>query len=54
MPAKREVTFETELFGSKTFVIYVDPVFSKAGEIIGVNYIGMDVTDQVRPLLSFV
>lgn len=48
MPAKREVTFETELFGSKTYVIYVEPVFSKAGETIGVNYIGMDVTDQVR------
>lgn len=54
MPAKREVTFETELFGSKTYVIYVEPVFSKAGETIGVNYIGIDVTDQVRPLLSFV
>ncbi|KAK1370009.1 HisKA domain-containing protein [Heracleum sosnowskyi] len=48
MPAKREITFETELFGSKTYVIYVEPVFSKAGETIGVNYIGMDVTDQVR------
>ncbi|KAK1370010.1 Sortase system response regulator [Heracleum sosnowskyi] len=46
--AKREITFETELFGSKTFLIYVEPVFSKAGEAIGVNYIGMDVTDQVR------
>ncbi|KAL8108760.1 hypothetical protein AgCh_025012 [Apium graveolens] len=46
--AKREITFETELFGSKTFLIYVEPVFSKAGETIGVNYMGMDVTDQVR------
>ncbi|XP_019176804.1 PREDICTED: histidine kinase 5 [Ipomoea nil] len=48
LPAKREITFETELFGSKTFLIYVEPVFSKAGETIGVNYMGMDVTDQVR------
>lgn len=49
--AKREITFETELFRSKTFLIYVEPVFSKAGEAIGVNYMGMDVTDQVSLLL---
>ncbi|KAL8536841.1 hypothetical protein ACS0TY_012133 [Phlomoides rotata] len=48
LPAKREITFETELFGSKTFLIYVEPVFSKAGETLGVNYMGMEVTDQVR------
>ncbi|KAL8499444.1 hypothetical protein ACS0TY_022420 [Phlomoides rotata] len=48
LPAKREITFETELFGSKTFLIYAEPVFSKAGETIGVNYMGMEVTDQVR------
>lgn len=47
LPAKREITFETQFFGSKTFLIYVEPVFSKAGETIGVNYMGMDVTDQV-------
>ncbi|PKA50615.1 Histidine kinase 5 [Apostasia shenzhenica] len=47
LPSKREITFETELFGKKTFLIYVEPVFSKAGETIGVNYMGMDVTDQV-------
>lgn len=47
LPAKREITFETDLFGSKTFLIYVEPVFSKAGETIGINYMGMDVTDQV-------
>ncbi|XXG58346.1 hypothetical protein AAC387_Pa04g0673 [Persea americana] len=47
LPAKREITFETELFGSKTFLIHVEPVFSKAGETIGVNYMGMDITDQV-------
>ncbi|KAI4321908.1 hypothetical protein MLD38_035235 [Melastoma candidum] len=48
LPAKREITFDTELFGAKTFLIYVEPVFSKTGETIGINYMGMDVTDQVR------
>ncbi|AES59049.2 putative histidine kinase response regulator and transcription factor RR-A-type family [Medicago truncatula] len=48
VPAKKEITFETELFGFKTFLIYVEPVFSKAGETIGVNYMGMEITDQVR------
>ncbi|XP_077216636.1 histidine kinase 5-like isoform X2 [Tasmannia lanceolata] len=47
LPAKREITFETQLFGSKTFLIYVEPVFSKAGDTIGVNFMGMDITDQV-------
>lgn len=47
LPAKREMTFDTPLFGAKTFLIYVEPVFSKEGEKIGVNYMGMDVTDQV-------
>ncbi|KAL2472325.1 Histidine kinase 5 [Abeliophyllum distichum] len=50
LPAKREITFETELFGSKTFLIYVEPVFSKTGETIGVNYMGMEITDQVRKI----
>ncbi|KAI3690270.1 hypothetical protein L2E82_48249 [Cichorium intybus] len=48
LPGKREITFETELFGAKTFLIYVEPVFSKAGETIGVNYMGMEITDQVK------
>ncbi|MED6133648.1 Histidine kinase 5 [Stylosanthes scabra] len=48
LPAKKEITFETDLFGSKTFLIYVEPVFSKAGETIGINYMGMEITDQVR------
>ena len=48
VPAKKEITFETELFGFKTFLIYVEPVFSKAGETIGVNYMGMKITDQVN------
>ena len=53
VPAKREITFETELFGSKTFLIYVEPVFSNAGDTIGVNYMGMDVTDQVSSFTRF-
>ncbi|XP_019458871.1 PREDICTED: histidine kinase 5 isoform X1 [Lupinus angustifolius] len=48
LPAKKEITFETELFGSKIFLIYVEPVFSKAGDTIGINYMGMEITDQVR------
>ncbi|XP_074280411.1 histidine kinase 5-like isoform X2 [Silene latifolia] len=48
IPGKREITFETELFGSKTFLMYVEPVLNKAGETIGINYIGMDITDQVK------
>ncbi|KAK9077812.1 hypothetical protein SSX86_006150 [Deinandra increscens subsp. villosa] len=48
LPGKREITFETELFGAKTFLLYVEPVFSKVGETIGVNYMGMEITDQVR------
>lgn len=54
LPAKREITFETELFGSKTFLIFVEPVFSKSGETIGINYMGMDVTDQVNFVLLIV
>ncbi|KAG5408228.1 hypothetical protein IGI04_004616 [Brassica rapa subsp. trilocularis] len=46
--SKREITFETDLFGSKTFLIYVEPVYNKAREKIGINYMGMEVTDQVR------
>ena len=53
VPAKREITFETELFGSKTFLIYVEPVFSNAGDTIGVNYMWMDVTDQVSSFTRF-
>ncbi|KAJ0260761.1 hypothetical protein HA466_0040180 [Hirschfeldia incana] len=46
--SKREITFETDLFGSKTFLIYAEPVYNKAREKIGINYMGMEVTDQVR------
>ncbi|KAJ3679211.1 hypothetical protein LUZ60_017222 [Juncus effusus] len=47
-PAKREITYETPLFGKKTFLTYVEPVFNKQGEIIGINYIGLEVSDQVK------
>ena len=47
IPTKREFVFNTPLFGEKTFVIYIEPVFSKSGETIGVNYVAMDITDQV-------
>ncbi|XP_062178951.1 probable histidine kinase 1 [Phragmites australis] len=48
MPTKREFVFNTPLFGEKTFVTYIEPVFSKAGETIGVNYVAMDITDQIK------
>ncbi|MCL7023092.1 hypothetical protein MKW94_002420 [Papaver nudicaule] len=47
-PAKQEITFGTELFGSKTFLLYVEPVFNKSGDSYGVNYVGMDITDQSK------
>ncbi|KAG2319035.1 hypothetical protein Bca4012_054701 [Brassica carinata] len=46
--SKREIRFETDLFGSKTFLIFVETVYSKTGKKMGINYIGMEVTDQVR------
>ncbi|AQL05196.1 hypothetical protein Zm00014a_004861 [Zea mays] len=45
---KREFAFNTPMFGAKTFVTYIEPVFSKGGEAIGVNYVAMDITDQVK------
>jgi hypothetical protein len=47
IPTKREFVFDTPLFGEKTFVAYIEPVLSKLGQTIGVNYVAMDVTDQV-------
>ena len=44
---KRYFVFDTPLFGPKTFVVYIEPVFSKSGETIGVNYVAMDIPDQV-------
>uniref|UniRef100_A0A3B6DKC6 histidine kinase n=3 Tax=Triticinae TaxID=1648030 RepID=A0A3B6DKC6_WHEAT len=48
IPTKREFVFDTPLFGPKTFVVYIEPVFTKSGETIGVNYVAMDITDQVK------
>ncbi|GJY70212.1 histidine kinase 5-like protein [Tanacetum coccineum] len=48
LPVKREITYETELFGTKTFLMYLEPVFSNAGEKTGINYMGMDITDEVK------
>ncbi|PWA75740.1 histidine kinase 5 [Artemisia annua] len=28
--------------------MYVEPVFSDAGEKTGINYVGMEITDQVK------
>ncbi|XP_026460362.1 histidine kinase 5-like isoform X1 [Papaver somniferum] len=46
-PAKREITFGTELFGTKIFLLYAEPVYDIAGDAIGVNHVGMDISDQV-------
>lgn len=46
-PEKREITFNTDLFGEKTFMIAVEPVLSRGGEAMGLNYIAMDVSEQV-------
>lgn len=48
IPIKREFLFNTPLFGPKTFVVYIKPVLSKIGETIGVNYVALDITDQVK------
>ncbi|CAL5049041.1 unnamed protein product [Urochloa decumbens] len=45
---KREFVLNTPVFGAKTFVTYIEPVFSKVGETIGVNSVAMDITDQVK------
>ncbi|CAL5434838.1 unnamed protein product [Camellia sinensis] len=39
---------ESQDFKRETFLIYVEPVFSNAGDTIGVNYMGMDVIDQKK------
>lgn len=46
-PEKREISFNTDLFGEKTFLIAVEPVLSRAGESMGINYVAMDVSEQV-------
>jgi len=51
-PEKREIEFDTDLFGTKTFLIAVEPVFSLLGDAIGINFWAMDVTEQVLILNS--
>lgn len=46
-PLKREINFDTDLFGPKTFIIAAEPVFSKTGDTLGLNYVAMDITDEV-------
>ncbi|KAI3858085.1 hypothetical protein MKW98_029559 [Papaver atlanticum] len=46
-PAKQEITFGTELFRTKIFSLHAEPVFNISGDTIGVNYVGMDISDQV-------
>ncbi|OAE34452.1 hypothetical protein AXG93_2886s1150 [Marchantia polymorpha subsp. ruderalis] len=45
-PLKREINFDTDLFGPKTFIIAAEPVFSKTGDTLGLNYVAMDITDE--------
>jgi len=47
-PEKREIEFDTDLFGTKTFLIAVEPVFSLSGDAIGINFWAMDVTEQAE------
>jgi hypothetical protein len=46
-PEKREFTFNTDLFGEKTFLIALEPVMNKSGQPIGLNYVSVDISDQV-------
>ncbi|KAH0893878.1 hypothetical protein HID58_056307 [Brassica napus] len=39
---------EFEEFKRETFLIFVETVYSKTGKKVDINYIGMEVTDQVR------
>ncbi|KAI3856563.1 hypothetical protein MKX03_032427, partial [Papaver bracteatum] len=45
-PAKWEITFGTELFGTKIYLLHAEPVFNISGDTIGVNYVGMDISDR--------
>ncbi|KAJ7521010.1 hypothetical protein O6H91_19G034100 [Diphasiastrum complanatum] len=45
-PAKREITFCSELLGQMTYVIAAEPVFSKDREVVGLNYVAVDITKQ--------
>ncbi|KAG0562755.1 hypothetical protein KC19_9G168700 [Ceratodon purpureus] len=47
VPDKQEIKFHTNMFGSKTFMIAVDPVLDTNDVCVGLNYVAMDVTLQV-------
>lgn len=47
VPDKKEIKFNTNLFGCKTFMIAVEPVLDTNDVCVGVNYVAMDVTLQV-------
>ncbi|CAK9874761.1 unnamed protein product [Sphagnum jensenii] len=47
-PEKREIEFDTDLFGTRTFLIAVEPVFGLSGDAIGINFWAMDVTEQAE------
>ncbi|CAM6126831.1 unnamed protein product [Calypogeia fissa] len=43
---QREFEFQADLFGSKTFLVTVQSVFSKSGETLGINYISVDISEE--------
>lgn len=47
VPDKQEIKFHTNMFGSKTFMIAVEPVLDTNDVCVGLNYVAMDVTLQV-------
>ncbi|KAJ7566520.1 hypothetical protein O6H91_02G106900 [Diphasiastrum complanatum] len=47
IPLTREITFQTNLFGSKTFFLALEPLVTKDEKVLGINATSMDFTDQV-------
>ncbi|CAK9194126.1 unnamed protein product [Sphagnum troendelagicum] len=45
-PQKREIVFNTDMFGAKTFLVALEPVLCYSGEVMGINCLAMDVTEQ--------
>lgn len=52
IPDKQEIKFNTNLFGSKTFMIAVEPVLDTNDVCVGLNYAALDVTLQVYSLVK--
>ncbi|KAI3838180.1 hypothetical protein MKW92_037041, partial [Papaver armeniacum] len=52
-PAKREITFGTELFRTKIYLLHAEPVFNISGDTTGMNYVGMDISDQRNIYIFF-